>query len=281
MDGFLGVGSQLVAASEVKPSFEGMLVYLGIVLAIIFVFMAQARKGFNARVFTNYPAKLAEQLYLFVENLCVGIIGAGGRKYIPMILTFWMIIFVGNVVALFFPTSVTADIGFNLGMALTAMIYVQWEGIMSYYLPLRAQGKDPFSAFAVGLFRHIGHFAGPKLGGAMVIVSGMIFLIELISETMKNVSLSLRLFGNIHGGHLVTDALNNVGAKLVNIGGTYIGFPFGALLLPIKVLTCVVQALIFTLLTCVYISLVTHHGDDHDHGSEPGQDGRHEPAHAH
>jgi F-type H+-transporting ATPase subunit a len=39
-------------------------------------------------------------------------------------------------------------------------------------------------------------------------------------------------------------------------------------------LTCVIQALIFTMLTCVYLSLVTHHEDDHE--AEHGQ-----PAHAH
>jgi F-type H+-transporting ATPase subunit a len=43
--------------------------------------------------------------------------------------------------------------------------------------------------------------------------------------------------------------------------------PAGTLLVPIKLLTCVVQAMIFSLLTCVYISLVTHHEHD-DHGHE-------------
>ncbi|RYG43369.1 hypothetical protein EON79_17095, partial [bacterium] len=103
-------------------------------------------------------------------------------------------------------------------------------------------------------------------GGPLVLISVMIFVIEMISEVMKNVSLSLRLYGNIDGGHQAVEKMNDLGLSLIHlpIPGDYtIGIPFGAFLLPIKLLTCVVQALIFTLLTCVYISLVTH--DDHEH----------------
>lgn len=235
--------------SAVAPSFEGMLVYMVIVLAVIGWATWRMRQGLSKRTFTNRVAKYAEHLYLFIENMTVGIIGAHGRKYIPFILTLWLLIFVGNVMALFFPYSITMDLGFNLGMAVVAIAYVQYEGIR-----------------ANGLIGHLRHFAGPKMGGALVIVSGMIFVIEIISELMKNVSLSLRLFGNIEGGHLVTEALTN--ATTFKIGTMYWGFPSGALLLPVKLMTCLIQAMIFTLLTCVYLSLVTHHDEEHATGGE-------------
>ena len=171
--------------------------------------------------------------------MCVGIIGPHGRKYMPMILTFWLVIFVGNLVALFMPTSPTADLSFNLAMALISIGYVQFEGMR-----------------ANGVLGHLSHFAGPKLGIALVPISLMIFVIEVISELMKNVSLSLRLFGNISGGHQAVLAMDK-------LGGGWI--PVGAFLMPIKLLTCIVQALIFSLLTCVYISLVTHHEHEGDH----------------
>ena len=41
--------------------------------------------------------------------------------------------------------------------------------------------------------------------------------------------------------------------------------PAGTLLVPVKFLTCVVQAMIFCLLTCVYLSLVTHHEEEGAH----------------
>ena len=227
---------------EFEPTFVGNLVYIGFVVVVLFVLMAVAKKGFTPKRFTGPLASAFEQLYLFIQTLCVGTIGPHGRKYIPMMMTFWMIIFVSNVIGLFFPHTPTANLSFNLAMALIAVGYVQYEG-------MRANGP----------FGHLSHFAGPKLPIFMLPITLMIFVIEIISEVMKNVSLSLRLYGNIHGGHEAVSAMNEMGHGFV---------PVGAFLLPIKILTCIVQALIFTLLTCVYLSLVTHHEDDHGYGDE-------------
>jgi F-type H+-transporting ATPase subunit a len=222
----------------------GLLIYLTAVFAVIAWFVAGARKGLSKRTFTTSQANWAEQLYLFIENMCVSAIGAHGRKYVPMITTFWLIIFVGNLFSLFAPYAPTADLGFNLGMALVSIGYVQWEGIKTN-----------------GLFGHLSHFAGPKLGLAFIPLSALLFCIELVSEIMKNISLSLRIFANIHGGHEAVLNMNKVGENV------YI--PIGAFLLPLKVLTCLIQAMIFCLLTCVYIGLVTSHHDD-DHGHDHG-----------
>jgi F-type H+-transporting ATPase subunit a len=244
---------QLLAAAEKEGhhtvSFAGTTFYVGLVIAILFGLMVWAKKDFGNKVFKLPIAQWFEQLYLFVENLTVGIIGAHGRKYIPMVMVLWMMIFVSNIVSLFFPTAPTADLGFNLALALIAIGYVQWEGIRSN-----------------GLFGHLGHFAGPKMGIGLIAINIMLFGIELMSEMMKNLSLTLRLYGNIDGGHRAADAMSALGKDI------YI--PFGAFLMPVKLLTCVVQALIFCLLFCVYISLVTSHDHDDAHGH--GDD--HEPA---
>jgi len=177
-------------------------------------------------------------LYLFIENMCLGTIGPHGKKYIPMVMTFWIVIFLGNVLALFMPFAPTANLSFNVAMALIIVSYVQYEGIR-----------------ANGLAGHFSHFSGPKLAGVMAFfITPMIFIIELISEVMKNVSLSLRLYGNIHGGHAAVEAMNKLGSPIF--------LPLGEFLLPVKILTCLVQAMIFSILTCVYLSLVTHHGEE-------------------
>jgi F-type H+-transporting ATPase subunit a len=231
-----------VAASYV--STLGLGFYVLLALLIMFGLMAYARTGLNRPVFKNPMTQAFEQLYLFIEGMCVGTIGPHGRKYIPIIMVFWMVIFTGNLMALFLPTSPTASLSFNLAMAMVSIGYVQWEGIRTN-----------------GFLGHLTHFAGPKLGLALMPITGMIFIIELISELMKNVSLSLRLYGNIHGGHEAVVAMNQLGE------GIYV--PFGTFLLPIKLLTVVVQAMIFTLLTCVYLSLVTHHEEDPEPGGAP------------
>jgi F-type H+-transporting ATPase subunit a len=250
------------------PGYFGLVFYVGFVLLLMAFVIWRVRAGLGERVFKNPMTQAAEQMYLFVESMCLNIIGGHGRKYVPFIGTLWFVIFVGNTVALFFPASPTADLSFNLAMALIAVGYVQYEGINGHYHSLRARGRDPISAFFIGIFKHMSHFAGPKLGLAMIPITILIFIVEIISELMKNVSLSLRLFGNMHGGHAAVEALNKVGEPIF--------FPIGGFLLVVKLLTVVVQALVFTLLTCVYLSLVTHHDEDHDHG-----DGGTELAHAH
>ena len=254
MSDLLTSGIHLLAAAEEHaagghkesghhgPSFLGLAVYVALTVAILFLLMNLAKPGLKDRVFKNVWTSRFEQLFLFIENMCVGIIGPHGRKFIPMIMTFWLVIFISNVISVFMPTAPTADLGFNLGMSLIAIGYVQYQGIK-----------------ANGVVGHFSHFAGPKLGGPLVLISVMIFVIELISEVMKNVSLSLRLYGNIEGGHQAVVAMNKLGEPAL--------IPVGSFLLPIKVLTCLVQALIFCLLTCVYISLVTHH-EDHGDGHE-------------
>ncbi|MBL8059713.1 MAG: F0F1 ATP synthase subunit A [Chthonomonas sp.] len=243
-----GGESHAADAGHHAVSYTGVMVYVGFVIAILIVCMVLAKKGLNNRFFKNKITASFEQLYYFIENLAVGIIGPHGRKYIPMLMVFWLMIFVSNLVSLFFDTAPTADLGFNLAMALMAIGYVQWEGIR-----------------ANGVIGHFSHFAGPKLTGALIGINFLIFPIEIISEAMKNLSLTLRLYGNIHGGHQAVTAMNKLGEPWV---------PVGAFLLPVKLLTCVVQALIFCLLLCVYIGLVTHHeheeghAHDDDHGHE-------------
>ncbi len=259
------------------PGYWGLIFYVALVLALIAILIAWAKTGMKERVFRNPITQAAEQMYLFVESMCLNIIGPHGRKYIPFIGTLWLVIFVGNTVALFFPTSPTADLSFNLAMALIAVSYVQYEGIKGHADHLRAHGSDPISAWFIGFFKHLRHFGGPKMGGpsiveriVAIVMPLILFPIELISELMKNISLSLRLFGNMHGGHAAVEALNKVGQPIY--------LPIGGFLLLVKLLTVVVQALVFTLLTCVYISLVVHHDDEpaaRSHGHVP------EPAPAH
>ncbi len=258
--------SNLFAQAEAVPegtSYWGWFAYVGFTLLLLFGAIAYAKRGFKERVFKNPLAQAAEQMYLFIESMCVNTIGAHGRKYIPIIGTFWLVIFVANTVSLFFASAPTAELSFNLGMALIAVGYVQYEGINLHYHALRQKGRDPVTSIVFGFFLHLRHFAGPKLHWLMaIIITPMIFLIEIVSELMKNVSLSLRLFGNIHGGHEAVEAMNQLGHS------AYI--PVGGFLLLIKLLTVVVQALIFTLLTCVYLSLVTHHDHEEGHDAHDG-----------
>jgi len=95
-------------------------------------------------------------------------------------------------------------------------------------------------------FEHIRHMMGP-----MALLAPLIFPIELISHLARPLSLTLRLFGNMVGDH-----------KVLTI---FLGF--GILLpLPVMVLgiiVCVVQTLVFCLLSTVYIGMAIE--DLHEH----------------
>src|SRR5687767_10797606 len=140
-----------IAATEggehAGPGYFGLVFYVGLVLLVLALVIMWVRSGLKDRVFKNPFTQAAEQMYLFIEAMCINIIGERGRKYIPFIGTLWLVIFVGNVVALFFASSPTADLSFNLAMALIAVGYVQYEGIKGHADHLRHEGKDPFSAW--------------------------------------------------------------------------------------------------------------------------------------
>jgi F-type H+-transporting ATPase subunit a len=247
----------LAAVSEGKEIGWYIFFYSGLTIALVLLFAALAKKGLKSRVYTYLPTRLAEHLYLFLEGMTVNVIGPQGKKYVPFLLALWTFIFVGNVMGLLLAATPTADWSLNIAMAIITVVYVQYEGIKQN-----------------GVWGHIKHFSGPKLGGAMIIVSGLIFVVEIVSECMKLVSLSLRLYGNIEGGHIVRTSLDSIIA----------GIPIGGVLLPIKFFTCIIQAFVWSILTCTYLSIATAHGHDEEHEESHADHGHHsaiaEAAHA-
>jgi F-type H+-transporting ATPase subunit a len=86
-------------------------------------------------------------------------------------------------------------------------------------------------------------------------------IIEVISIVFRPVSLSFRLFGNVFGGENLIHAMSSLSRW-----GLPIPFYF------LEILIGFVQALVFTLLSSVYIGLICNHGDEHAedaHGAEP------------
>ena len=77
-------------------------------------------------------------------------------------------------------------------------------------------------------------------------------LIEVFSIAIRPFTLSVRLFGNVFGGE-----------NLLHGTGFFFVFYF------MELLVGLIQALVFTLLTSVYIGLLVNHGDDHAHDGKP------------
>ncbi len=135
----------------------------------------------------------------------------------------------------------TADA--NMTVAMAAIFF-----IMSLWWALKYNG--PF-----GLMKHI---FGVKGGfkGLVVVPLSAIFLfvgcVEIISICVRPVALAMRLYGNIYGGESVLTIM------LTNS-------PLGIAALPfyfLEIMVALVQALVFTLLSIVFISLFCSHTEE-------------------
>lgn len=152
------------------------------------------------------------------------------KKYFPLIATSACFVFVANVMALLpgFPIA-TTSLGITLGTALVVFILFNFWGIKEN---------------GIGYLKHL---AGPAW-----YLAPLVFPIELISLFVRPVTLAFRLMLNMAVDHLLL--------------AIFMGFLTVLLPLPVMLLGCIVvlvQTLVFTLLTCIYIGLATEHEEHH------------------
>jgi F-type H+-transporting ATPase subunit a len=109
-------------------------------------------------------------------------------------------------------------------------------------------------------FKYCGMDYVKHLMGPMLALAPLMFAIELISLFARPVSLSLRLFGNITGDHLVFQVFSTL---VKNAGVPFLPIP--AVLLVFGLLVCVLQPFIFSTLSAIYIklSIESSHHDEH------------------
>jgi F-type H+-transporting ATPase subunit a len=194
-----------------------------------------------------------EVTVLAVRDMVENIIGPHGLKYFPVVATFALLILVSNLMGLFpmfMPPTAHTSVTFALGI--TSFIYYNYIGVKEN-----------------GLMGHLGHFAGVHyFSGAILFIMGpAMFVIELISNAVRPLSLGLRLFGNIFGDEQVATNIAGIYPTI-----THWGIP--AILMILSVFASVMQAFIFTLLSMIYIGEVSHaphedHEDEHGNQLQP------------
>ena len=200
-----------------------MLVLLGI--------WARARlTRLDERVIPESRLSLATFVELFLGyfyDLAKSIMGPErAKKYFPVIGTSACFVFFSNALALIPGSPVpTTHLGVTLGCALVVFLLFNLYG-------LKENG-----------FAYIKHLAGPAW-----YLAPLMFVIEVISLLVRPFTLALRLMLNMAVDHLIVGIFAGLIAVLVPL-------PFMAL----GVLVLVVQTLVFTMLTCVYIGLATEH----------------------
>ena len=136
----------------------------------------------------------------------------------------------------------------NMVFGLTLVHFVAW-----FYFVMRYAGPK-------ALFLDIFGNKAPKneVPKAMYLMMFVLFAfvgcIEVISLVFRNVSLPLRLFGNIFGG-------DNLMEHMTSLSGWLVPIPFYFM----EILVGIVQAMVFTILVAVYIGQICNHSEAHAH----------------
>ncbi len=193
----------------------------------------------------NLLELLVESIDAFVQS----IIGRAGRQHTPFIGTLFLYIWLMNLSVLV-PglKSSTSSLNTTVGLALVVFGYVQWFGI-------RANGP----------LKYVDHLAGSPRDLVGWLLVPLMLPIHVLGELIKPVSLSLRLGFNVFAEDVLLAVLVGLGLTAGLALHLPIGLPLQAFVLPLILIFSTVQALVFSLLTSVYIALmVPHHGEHHE-----------------
>ena len=261
--------------------------WISIIVLVALFYAGTRRRDMIPRGMQNLMEWVVELLLGLVE----GVSGKEkGKKFFPLVATFFIFILVSNLLDVFpgvdtvgsiditaiqqahiiskpvlgfllfgdlsnklvpWIRPATSDLNLNFAMALIAVI--------------TAQG---FGFYTLGLWQHLGKYFNVttffrslvKLdfqGMFQGVIEFFVGLIEIISEVARVISLAFRLFGNIFAGSAVLAVFAFI-------------LPFFAdiIFIPLELFVAFVQALVFALLTLVYLEIATTgetHGGETEH----------------
>jgi len=243
------------------PGIPDHVTYTWLVMLILtaLAYVASRNIQLVPRGAQNFLEVVLEQFLQLIDD----VMGHEGRRYLPLIATLGLFILVGNLMGLV-PglTGPTGNLNTTAACALVVFVAYHWIGI-------RKQGA----------LAYLKHFAGP----VPLALKPLMFVIEIISHLARPLSLTLRLFGNMTGGHILLAVIfflmgldGLIGWALSgSVAGALIGGLGGAVTLvftvgflyPLKILVSLLQAFIFVMLTMLYISgaieEAEHHAEHH------------------
>jgi len=154
------------------------------------------------------------------------IIGPTGDRYITLVGGLFIFIFFCNIIAIV-PGFVPATDNLNTNLAMSLIVFL----VYNYY------------GFKEHGLSYLKQFAGPILW-----LAPLMFLIEMLSHLFRPMSLSIRLFGNMFGDHMVLGIFSDLVPLVVPVIFMILG-----------IVVSLIQAFVFAALTTVYIALAVSH----------------------
>jgi F-type H+-transporting ATPase subunit a len=223
--------------------WEGMVFAYIIAGLIILVVHSVTR---NPAMIPGRVQSVVEMAFEGITNFLTGILGPEGKAYVPFLGTLFFYILCMNLSGtLPLSKSPTASANTTVALALCVFIYV-------HYIGVRRNGLG-------GYIKHL--LGSPKSGVEWAFVPIM-FPVHVLGEIARPVSLSLRLFGNVTGEDVLLYAFTSLGVAALAFIHSPVGIPFQVPFIFLAFLTSFIQALVFTLLSTIYILLMLPH--DHE-----------------
>lgn len=171
----------------------------------------------------------------FIEgfvNFYDSILGKENRSHLPFVASIFIFILSANLIGLIPGVpAITTTVWVTVAMALVVFVYFNWYGVKEH-----------------GAIGYLKHFCGPVWWLAC-----LMFPLEILSTTLRVLTLNLRLYWNITADHIVVGIFTDLLGPILPV----IFYVLGAFI-------CFMQAFVFTTLTMIYVLLATQHEEEHE-----------------
>jgi len=237
--------------TDISLTNSALWMLIGVAAIVAFFFVATRR----ASMIPSRVQGAAEVLYEFIFDLVRDTVGAEGRKFFPYVFTLFIFILVANFFGMIpsipglpkefhtFTTTSHLVVTFALAMLTITIVVVYgfWKNGLGF-LRLFAPSGQPLPMYII------------------------LVPVELVSFLSRPLSLAIRLFANMFAGHIILKVFAGFVVSLFGAGGAYalIGvFPFLGILAVtlLEFLIAALQAYVFAILTCIYLSDAAHAAD--------------------
>ncbi len=182
----------------------------------------------------NRVQAVSEKLYNMVHNMVRENTGPKGMQYFPLIFTIFLVVLMGNMMGLLpYSFTYTSHIAVTATLAIFIFLLVTIISIVNH-------GFHFFSLF------------NPP--GVPLFLKPLVIPLEIISYMTRPITHAFRLFANMMAGHLVLKVFAGFSIALGTFG-LAVGFMpamFNVLIYILEALVAVLQAYVFTVLTCIY-----------------------------
>lgn len=222
-------------------SFTNSAAYMMASVGLGAAFLLVATSG--RRLVPGRAQSAAELLYEFVARTLRDNAGEEGMRFFPLVFSLFMFVLLANLIGMVpYAFTVTSHIIATFALAmlvfLTVTLYGLWRNGLGFFRLFMPSGVPP-------------------------VLAPIIIPIEVVSYISRPVSHSVRLFAVMLAGHITLKVFAGFVVSLGALGGIGIAGAILPLLMTValsglELMMSVIQAYIFTMLTCMYLNDALH-----------------------